>query len=401
MINSERFSFLTLIFALVLQAGCGLDNVEQKETPVLAFAGEIEQFGNLSPVTSFDVFVGSDSKTHLAVDTGAARYYLWSVDGGDSWSKPLFVSDEGSGAKQGNDIQIAASQDKLLLVWKGQSELPGWGAAQLAVSLDRGQSWRRIKSPAEGDLLKNQGYFSLAANEKEFHLFWLDDREEEGNTQGLRYAHSPDGVEWSQDETVETGLCTCCWVSTVLTDSKLYALYRGEGPRDMKLVARDIENSRWHTSVRVGAFDWDFVGCPHQGGALTQTSDGRLHSVVWTGKEEVAGLHYLQSGDEGASWQYQYPLSGGEGQHIDLTSRAESVLATWDRLSAEGNTIHLVLKNKNDSLKKLSMLSEGFAYPRVIRSGDNFRLFWTDLDKMGRKQLKTIKVKETIRKVKQ
>ncbi|RLA18285.1 MAG: exo-alpha-sialidase [Gammaproteobacteria bacterium] len=394
------YRYLLIVFALVIQNGCSQDKFEHKEERVLTFPGETSQFDDLGAVTSFDVFVGSDNKIHLAVDTDASRYYLYSEDGGGHWSTPLKVASGKSNSKQGNDIQIAASQDKLLMVWKGQSELPGWGAAQLAVSTDRGQNWRRVESPAKGDLMQNQGYFSLAADEKGFHFFWLDDREEEGNTQGLRYAHSSNGVEWGADETIETGLCTCCWVSTTLTDTKLHALYRDEGPRDMKLVTRDLDSNRWQPSVRVGAFNWDFIGCPHQGGALTQSVDGRLHSVVWTGKEKIAGLHYLLSSDQGASWQYQYSLSGGEGQHVDLASQAGNILIAWDSQSAQGNIIQLTLKDKNDSVKKLSMSSEGFAYPRVTESGDNFRLFWTDLDKMGKKRLKTTKVKQINRKVK-
>jgi hypothetical protein len=60
-----------------------------------------------------------------------------------------------------------------------------------------------------------------------------------------------------------------------------------------------------------------------------------------------------------------------------------------------------MLKSRNDPALTLSMKSNGFAHPRVVASGDKFRLFWTDLDKMGKKWLKTVEVKQLNRKVQQ
>lgn len=397
-IGAKFYSICALLISLAL-SGCVLEQFWQEEEQVITFAGEAASFDSLGAIKSFDVFVDKENKMHLAVDSGARRFYLFSEDGGEHWSEPLLVSSDPSNSKQGNDIQVAASKDDVLIVWKGVSELPGWGAAQLAVSDNQGVSWEQLESPAKGDVLQNQGYFSLAANEESFHLLWLDDREEEGNRQGLRYASSLNGLKWDIEQTIETGLCTCCWVSTILSGSKIHALYRGEGPRDMKFVTGEVGKNNWRSSVRVGEFDWDFVGCPHQGGALAESSDGTLHSVVWTGKEEVAGLHYLVSNDGGSHWQNKQAISGGEGQHVDMAANSETVLIVWDSLSEKGNIIQLLAKNKNDHAMALSMNSEGFARPRVVASGDNFRLFWTDLDKMGKKRLKTIKIKQINRKV--
>ncbi len=393
------YAVLSLLMLLML-GGCKTEQVNYKVEQSLHLSEPVSLLESHDAVRSFDVFVSQDQSVHLAVDMGTARYYLHSEDSGEHWSKPSVISIGKSNSKQGNDIQIGRSGEQLLVIWKGVGELPGWGPAELAVSGDNGGSWQKVESPAVGDLLQNQGYFSLAADEQGFHFFWLDDREEEGNTQGLRYAHSGKGLVWSVDETLETGLCTCCWISTVLTGSELHALYRGEGPRDMRLITRDIEQAQWQSSVTVGEFDWDFVGCPHQGGALTQSQNGTLHSVVWTGKEAVAGLHYLQSSDEGRNWPYQQQLSGGEGQHAAIASQGEKVLVVWDSQSMEGSEIQLLmLKSRNHPVLKLSMKSNGFARPRMIASGDKFRLFWTDLDKMGKKRLKTVEVKQFNQKV--
>ncbi len=399
-IGTEFRVVCVLLISLVL-AGCVLEQFWQEEEKAITFAGEPVSFDSLGALKSFDVFVDKENKIHLAADTGERRFYLFSEDGGVHWAEPLLVSNVSSNSKQGNDVQVAASENKILIVWKGVSELPGWGAAQLAVSDNQGMSWKQLESPAKGDVAENQGYFSLAANREGFHLLWLDDREEEGNTQGLRVASSLNGAEWNTEQTIETGLCTCCWVSTVLSGPKLHVLYRGEGPRDMKFVTGSVGKNSWQPSVRVGAFDWDFVGCPHQGGALAESSDGALHSVVWTGKEEMAGLHYLVSKDGGVHWQNRQAISGGEGQHVDMAANSETILIAWDSLSEDGNIIQLLAKSENDHAMKLSMKSEGFARPRVVASGDNFRLFWTDLDKMGKKRLKTIKIKQINRKVKQ
>jgi hypothetical protein len=389
----HSFSFLLMLLML---SGCA----NYKVVESLHISEPMSLLESYEAIRSFDVFVSEDQSVHLAVDMGTVRYYLHSEDSGENWSEPSLISIGKSNSKQGNDIQIARSGKQLLVIWKGIGELPGWGPAELAVSSDNGSNWQKIESPAVGDWLKNQGYFSLAADELGFHFFWLDDREEEGNTQGLRYAHSATGLVWGVDTTLETGLCTCCWISTTLVDNQLHALYRGEGPRDMRLITRNIAQDQWQPSVTVGAFDWDFIGCPHQGGALTQSQNGTLHSVVWTGKEAVAGLHYLQSNDEGSHWQYQQRLSAGEGQHAAIASQRDKVLLAWDSQSVAGSEIQLLmLKSRNDPALTLSMKSNGFAHPRVVASGDKFRLFWTDLDKMGKKRLKTAEVKQIDKKV--
>lgn len=393
-------SYLIIIFFLLVQSGCNQDQFGENDKDTLISIGELSQPGSFDTVTSFDVFLGIDKKIHLAVDTGKTRYYLWSEDKGETWSQPNLVSIELSRSKQANDIQFAATQDKLLIIWKGSGELPGYGAAQLAVSSDRGKSWQQIESPAKGDLTQNQGYFSLISDEKSFHFFWLDDREEVGNSQGLRYAHSADGIEWSHDETVATGLCTCCWISTVLNSKKLHVLYRNEQPRDMKLVTRDLDNNNWLPSSWVGSFDWEFIGCPHQGGALAQTVNGELHSIVWTGKEEVAGLHYLLSSDLGVSWLSHAPLSGGEGSNVSLAGHNESILAAWNDRSGGKSVIQLILKNGNKPLTKSTLPSTGSVFPRVVAVDQNFRIFWTERDETGKKRLKSILVKQIVQKVK-
>ena len=119
------------------------------------------------------------------------------------------------------------------MAFRRGGELPDTGPMSVVYSSDGGKTWGRGENPAVGDGMKNQSYLDLAADPAgNFHAVWLDDREENGNTQGLRYACSSDGGRhWSADITLDPAVCTCCWNRiAVLPEGNLAVLYRDENP---------------------------------------------------------------------------------------------------------------------------------------------------------------------------
>src|ERR1700694_2506662 len=101
------------------------------------------------------------------------------------------------------------------------------------------------------------------------------------------------------------------------------------GSGDVAGRGRELENSR-----RCGCvFNWQIEACPHTGGALALTGQGpleRLHAVVWTGKSETRGLHFLTSVDAGSIWISGVRLGGEYAQRADLAARGDELVAVWD-----------------------------------------------------------------------
>ncbi|HUL11084.1 MAG TPA: sialidase family protein [Methylococcaceae bacterium] len=201
----------------------------------------------LVDVQSMDVFVEGRRLHALLVakfSTSAqvSAFYVFSIDGGRTWSKPVSLARKDKTpviSRRGNDAQLATNGKHMVAVWQTRGEFPGAGPMVVAYSGDGGLTWARGESPASGDPSRNQSYMDLTVDRTgRFHLAWLDDREEKGNTQGLRYARSMDGGHRRLAETtIDDAVCTCGWNRLVVSpDQTVSVLYRDDTPHDMRLA---------------------------------------------------------------------------------------------------------------------------------------------------------------------
>jgi hypothetical protein len=297
----------------------------------------------LQEVSSFDIYL-EGATLHLLA-TGIAKgeevqrlHYVRSEDGGQNWSFPVRVE---TGAAlpyrpmPGNDVQIAAYKDHLIALW--QTEGTGWagyGPMVASVSEDGGQHWQRSPSPADHDNTWGQAFMDILADETgRFHVVWVEARDEkqraEGTTSSVFTAVSTDfGQDWSPNALLDNTTCTCC--STKLAAGKngqLHVIYRDGQPRDMVLTSSNDGGTTWERKDYVGAFGWDFVGCPHVGAGLVTTEKNQtLHAAVWTGQEAVTGVYYLVSDDGGRHWSSPHRLGDKFSRIVDLAASSDQDL---------------------------------------------------------------------------
>ncbi len=137
----------------------------------------------LQNLVSFDVYVDGNT-VHAAfvakpIDSKRPFIgYLHSDDGGLHWSAPIALSrqfQQPIESKAGNDIQIAANGDNLVVMWQTTGELPGMGPLLTVYSNDAGKTWQQGANPtgSEGD----QSHHDLIADaDGRFHAVWLDCR---------------------------------------------------------------------------------------------------------------------------------------------------------------------------------------------------------------------------------
>ncbi|WP_228720048.1 sialidase family protein [Methylococcus geothermalis] len=359
----------------------------------------------LNEIQGLDVAVDGRSIHALLVgkpaDGGRSRVvHVHSEDGGQTWTPPNVLNrpdDPPVIARRGNDARLAVKGKDIVAAWQTQGELPGTGPMSIVSSRDGGNTWTRGDNPATGDSLKNQAYLSLVADPQgEFHLVWLDDREETGDTQGLRYASSKDGgLHWGPEATLDPAVCTCCWSRLeVLPDGTLSVLYRDADPRDMKLVLRPGQTGGWRPAGPVGAFGWHFTGCPHCGGGLagSKARNGRamLHSVVWTGKEDSAGLFYLKSADAGRNWSAPRKVGDGHSRDGDIAALDRGTLAiAFTRDTPAGTSVQLTQSGDEGGHwtdpAPLTGEAAKAQHPRILATPFGFRVFWTETRPGGRK----------------
>lgn len=346
-------------------------------------------------VKSFDVEARGSTVHLLYTAPGRSEhysgiYFIRSIDGGETWSAPV-AADEGSNPTHHpsytNAPQVASHGDRMVAVWttKGTGFM-GRGPMASACSKDAGSTWDPGPRPWKTDDLGGQAFLDLAADDEGvFHLVWLGKRSDDQKLKSLMYAKSvDDGATWSEPLDVDDATCECCWNRLSLdSGGNLYTIYRDIDPRDMSAAKIERDGSEWNSLGRVGAFDWQFNGCPHVGGDLvawpndTSTS---LHAMVWTGKDESEGVYYVRSLDDGANWEA--PQRVGEmSKFPDIAGSAAGVLArVWD--TADEGIVYVSLSCDDGSTWSdalaLSNPDDRSDHPSVVAVGDEFRIFWSE-----------------------
>ena len=364
--------------------------------------------GSIANIASLDLAIDGERlhallAARLATQLKPSVMYAYSDDDGATWSTPLTLSlnDEPAPiSAHGNEVQLAVQGLDLVAVWQATGDVPGAGPMVVAYSRDGGATWRRGANPASGDITNNQSFMDLTVDTAgQFHLVWLDDREEVGNSEGLRYARSVDrGETWLAETTLDASTCTCCWNKlTAIPGAGLAVLYRDHIPHDMRLARSDDGGGRWQTLSAVGDFGWEFAGCPHCGGALAVgAEDGHplLHSIVWTGKADIAGWYFLRSSDGGASWSKPFPLGNPRSRRADLAASRRELAAIFADTAADRAALSLVRSDDagrtwSDPVR-LTDTADAARQPRVLATTRGFRAFWTEKDTHGRDLLNTL-----------
>jgi hypothetical protein len=344
-------------------------------------------------VLSVDVYASGDTIDLLTAESAGAGatptlWYRRSVDGGKSWSPPARVGDGmpiPHHPHRSNDPQVASSGARVIAVWGSAGRgFRSSGPMVTALSNDGGKTWKRGPNPADDNRHDGHGFADLIARDGRFHLTWLDSR---SGAQGVRYARSDDaGASWSPNVSVQSGSCECCWNTLAAgSDRALYLLFRGKGPRDMALATSRDDGVKWKSGGVVGAFNWQIQACPHTGGGLALTGTGaseRVHAVVWTGKDDQRGVHYLASQDGGAKWNARARLGGEYAQRADLASRGSELAAVWDEPVGNSGAVFLARSKDGGAAwsKPVRLSAEGASaiYPRVVATQSNLLVVWTE-----------------------
>ncbi|MCC3243796.1 glycoside hydrolase [Methylocystis sp. WRRC1] len=353
-------------------------------------------------VVSLDV-VADGAKLHLLTGkhsgSGTTIWHQISTDDGKSWSKEVEVQGPpGAGATvtRGSDARLASVNGKLVAMWMSHvADNPHGGAGPMiaARSEDGGKTWTPLAGPADWPRGPHS-FFTLSSDGRTLHAAWLDSRDgppPAPGAQGLRYAFSTDaGASWSKNLTLDIASCACCWTTSKADAAgNLYVLYRDKQPSDMAIGVVDPKSRQWTRLSTVGAFGWDFPGCPHIGGglAIRGGKTPEIHAVVGTRKKENAGFYHLKSADGGKSWSEPQRLGDESATHGDIAIGKEGRLAAvFDMVDPEANdgTLAIYAATSSDDgaswteAKRLSPLKITATHPRVVATKSGFLALWTE-----------------------
>ncbi len=347
------------------------------------------QLTDLSRVSfrCFDVSRDGD-RLHLLFAAGPADapalWHATSVDDGASWSEPSSVAlgdTPPHHAKPGKGPQIAAAGDRLVAIWttKG-SGFMGRGPLAAATSADGGRTWQARPCPAPLDDASGQAFVDLVTDANgRIHAVWLDKRSiADGARKALQHAWTDDGGEtWSEPLTVDASTCECCWNrAAVGRDGDVLVVYRDLAPRDMAVARGGADG--WRSLGRAGAFDWGTTACPHIGAGIATGDDGRVHTVVWTDKIGVRGVHYTV-GDGSGAWSDPVRLGAESARHPDVAIGADGVLAAvWDEPGTGVFAARSADGGRTWSAPVAVARSAKAHHPRVVPAARSFRILWIE-----------------------
>ncbi len=121
------------------------------------------------------------------------------------------------------------------------------------------------------------------------------------------------------------------------------------------------------------------------GGLLPQggTAGEDLHAVVWTGKEDVAGVYYVRSLTDGQTWESPSRVGNINAVHCDLAgSSGQTLLMAWD---SRGEILWAVSKDLGATWSEEQPLTEAESAdtPAVVRFPGGFRVFWFEHQDVG------------------
>lgn len=219
---------------------------------------------------------------HLVYGIGDSIMYLYSKNGGKSFSKASLVSILPKlAASHTRGPQIAVTSNGLLLT---ACSSPGNIFSFLKTS---SSNWKLSGKVNDRDTVAKENLMALSADGANAFAVWLDLRDGHNKIFGAR--SSDGGKSWSKNILVfaspDKTVCECCKPSVVMKGNNVYIMFRNwlNGNRDLYLITSHDAGKRFSKAQKLGKGSWALNGCPMDGGAIALNNSDKP-VTVWNRK---------------------------------------------------------------------------------------------------------------------
>jgi len=302
---------------------------------------------------------------------------------------------------------VVAPDERMALVWPNSITVPGrkWPAAMLrfASSHDGGLTWSRpitLNDDTTGALVSHQFHGATWVGDSGLIVAWLDERDVAGpvasGTDGhAEHATEPDatiylatstdfGRSWSPNRVGWKAACPCCRVTLARTpERRVVAAWRMHFPGNVRDVVTAILSEKPSEPRRVHPDDWAYAGCPHTGPALSIGRDSSTHVAWYNGKQAAVGVYYArQANGKGTADAVELVSGSAIGvAHPAVAALPDGgALAAYD-VSAEGVRMIRIARIGPDGrilARGVVTGSDGGKYPQLAILGDTAAVVaWT------------------------
>ena len=302
---------------------------------------------------------------------------------------------------------VTGPANRLALVWPNSIKVQGrkWPAAMLRFSrsLDDGQSWTppvTLNDDTTGALVSHQFQGAALVGDSGLTVAWLDERGSAvpiatGSDGHAEHAVEPDahiyltssadfGRNWGPNRMGWKAACPCCRISLARgQDGRAVAAWRQHFPGNVRDVVTATVSANPSEPQRVHPDEWAYAGCPHSGPGLATAADGATHVVWYNGKQGAAGVYYARQ-LQGKSTGPAVPLVTGQGLGVAHPAVAAlpagGALAAYDVSSDGKPLIRLARLLPNGRIAGSVQIdgSEGGKYPQLAMLDDTTAVVaWT------------------------
>ncbi len=392
-----KYTIAIIVSAVLALAASPVPTVSEIKSPAPPGSGQ----PNLTVAADGRVFL-----SWIEADTPQGYVLRFSVRGAQGWSAPKTIARGANWFVSDADVPSLAvlSDGTLAADWFVASVGPRSEAydVNLVFSKDGGTTWSKPLMPHRDGKKRQHGFVSLVPTpDAKLAAIWLDGRnmpsEEEGDM-ALMYTTIAANGTLGPETQIDNRACECCKTSMTATADGLVAVYRDRSDKEI----RDISivryaNGRWSQPQALTNDGWEIDGCPINGPAVS--ANGRNVAVAWfTAPDDKSQVYVLMSADSGKTFGKKIRIDDGNPiGRVDVVSRSSgAAVVSWVERTSQGAQVRVreVAANGTAAVPMNVSGTAGLGsgvFPRMVRSGDDIVVAWTDASKPA--QIRTVVVR--------
>ncbi|MEO6393112.1 MAG: sialidase family protein [Pyrinomonadaceae bacterium] len=294
------------------------------------------------------------SRTATPDETHATDVLLSvSHDGGQTFSAPLRLNDDGKPADHGMHSLAVGGDGRVYAAWlDGRDPQPDIPMPEMKM--------------AEGE--------KMPADQKKIH--------NEGNREVFFTVSADGGKTFSKNVRVASQVCPCCKTSLALAaDGRVYVSWRQVLPGSFRHIAVTSSNDGGQTFAPpaiVSDDGWRLAACPVSGAAMDAGTDGHLR-VMWyaAGEAGEIGVYQSESTNNGSSFTPRKLFAAGSSRGMPFfEAKSGASLSVWEGGDGAATGIQFGLAKPNDDAAVTPQKIADGATPSATRSEGQIFVAW-------------------------
>ncbi len=348
------------------------------------------------PRTTLAVGAALDTKgkVWLAQVKDGHVFVASSKDGGTGFSKPVQVTSvpESIAADGENRPKIAVAADGVvLLTWTQALSQKYSGNIRFARSVDGGETFSAPITLNDDGRITSHRFDSLAVDGKgRVAVAWLDARDRDAAKEkggafsgvSVYIAQSKDnGAQFDANRRLVEHVCECCRTGMTWSGAGPVVFWRnlfGKNTRDFSVGWLDRGEVRRATDD-----EWQIDACPHHGGGIAADGHGVLHLVWFTQGKTRQGLFYKRIDGETESRPMALGNPAAQAGHASVAAAGSTVLIAWREFDGR---VYIAQTMRSDDggatwnpAQRLAESGGAADYPVPLANGKQALVVWNTL----------------------